>query len=122
VGQISCSGALIVGPGDTAKPFPGSETTVALALKNTECTVVQPGLNVVASPLAFVALPAGVTKGLLLYVRTDNPVTLRLTTLAGAQVVPVDGLFLAEFPSTDPLLLLEVQGSATIEYLVAGQS
>ena len=70
-----------------------------------------------------------VERGDLLYLRSDAPLTLRLSTQdplnpTGPPVVrtvPVQGLYIHEFPQAEPLVLLEAQGSATVEYAVTGQ-
>lgn len=128
MGEIALTGALVVGPGGVQTTFPGGETVIALALAQVEYLVSTGNmLTKVTSPAAYVGL-AGVgadgpvTKGRLLYVRSNALVLLRLTTPDGVAVVPANGLGVWEFPEDHELTLLEVQSaSATVEYLVAGQ-
>jgi len=127
--ELGLTGALILGPGGVQTTFPGGETTVALALGQDEY-VVSTGVMLakVASPAAYVPLPGvgtdgPVTKGRLLYLRTNAAVLVRLTTSAGVAVLPIHGLHLLEFPEDQELTLLEAQGaSVTVEYLIAGQA
>ncbi len=68
-----------------------------------------------------------VTQARFLYLRSDNKINIRLTTKSdtGPDVVavePLQGLKIQEFPSDRYLLLLEVEGNATIEYLACGDT
>ena len=86
----------------------------------------------VASPGAFLALDgvgpaATVTQGTFLYFKSNAPVILQLTCddgLGSTVVIeqPVQGMYMLEFPSSQPLELLKIKGSATIEYLVVGNT
>lgn len=70
-----------------------------------------------------------VVRGDTLYLRSDAQVLLRLSQTdplnpSGPALVRelyVSGLCVLEFPPASPLVLLEVQGSATLEYLITGQ-
>tara|TARA_Y100000034_G_C6819181_1_gene368767 strand:+ start:274 stop:462 length:189 start_codon:yes stop_codon:yes gene_type:complete len=60
-----------------------------------------------------------------LYFKSDAPLTLRLTTDDGAggdvvAVVPIHGLAIMEFNSTNFLKTLEAQGTAKVEYFLSG--
>lgn len=70
-----------------------------------------------------------VTRGQFLFVKANAPVLVRLTYDDGAGgdvlvVLPVDTLapLVLSFQSAKYLKQVEVQGSATIQYLVSGQS
>lgn len=65
-----------------------------------------------------------VTQGTTLLVRSNAPITLRLTTFGSPDVVavvPLHGLAIWEFPSSNYLKLLEAKGVAKVEYVVTGQ-
>ncbi len=85
----------------------------------------------VASQNAYVALDGvgtgeSVTRANTLYLRTTAAVLLRLTLADPAggpdivSVVPMQGLWIQEFGNQGYLKLLEVQGTAGIEYFVSG--
>jgi hypothetical protein len=82
----------------------------------------------ISSPSAFIDLGEpgnAVTKATFLYLKSDAPLDVRLTTDDGSggdvvAVVPVEGLCLLEFSSSKHLKLLEVQGSGRLEYFVSG--
>ncbi len=65
-----------------------------------------------------------VTQGNFLYVRTKNPMLLRLTVNTSGPVViadiPVRGIFMLEFDETHPLVLLEIKGAGTVEWYISG--
>jgi hypothetical protein len=128
MGQISLSGVIVLGPSGSSVAFPGAETTIPLVATNNDYAVSSPaGLMNVNSASAYVAMPgvgaAGpVTAGRLLYVRTDGPLSIRMTAGSTTAVVMVDGLLVTEFAEAAPLTLLEVEGVGRVEYLVAGQS
>lgn len=70
-----------------------------------------------------------VTRGQFLFLTTNAPIAIRCTVDDGSggdvlQVQDVDPAapLLKAFPAAKHLKLLEVQGSATIRYLVSGQS
>lgn len=136
MGKIVLSGTLMAGPPDGSTQFPASQYTVPLAFKGgTELTFgVATGIlsRTLNSPSpAFAALQGvgstdTVTRGQLLYFKSDSPVTLRITTDDGAgapvvELVPVDGLLIRQFQDTKFLRLLEAQGSGRLEYFVSGQ-
>ncbi len=134
MGIAELSGNLRAGPSQGGETFPSSSADVPLQLLskqkafNAATSVLVRQLNA-ASP-AFVALDGlgpteTVTKGTLLYVRTQSPIVLRLTTSnpPGADVVavvPVLGTVIMEFPDVRCLVLLEAQGTAMIEHFVCG--
>jgi hypothetical protein len=130
VGAINLAGALIVGPDTSNTGFPGNETSIPLIASNNDYAVSDTGLMNVASDDDYIPVPGvsedgPVTNARLLYVRTNGALLIRITTPTAAdtpQVLPVNGLLLMEFPEADPLQLLEVKGTARLEYLVAGQT
>lgn len=133
MGQVSLQGTLIAGPvsaSDTT--FPGGSFNVPFATTPSPKPVqVQSGdLRQVQSPLAYVTLSGigatdTVTRGELLYLRTNVPMNIRITTKQTpgpdlVQVSKVNGLLIQEFPSAQYLVLLEAEGSGQIEYFVSG--
>lgn len=68
-----------------------------------------------------------VTECGLLYFRSSSPITVRLTQEVGGSVGAtvtlhrVHGLFIWEPPPAEPITLIEVQGSGTIEYFAQGE-
>lgn len=134
MGVLKVSGSLDAGPPTvTSEAFPGASISVPLRLPSGSKSfsvgtgVLPRRLN---SSLAYVALDgvgpaATVTQGSFLYLRSDQPFLLRLTTDDGSggsvvTVLPVATLCLIEFDSTKFLKLLEGQGVANLEYFVCG--
>jgi hypothetical protein len=134
MGQLLLSGSLLAGPsqGSSESTFPSAQVNIPLALKETPLTYdAATGCiaRAVASPASFVTLTTdAVPEGRVLYLRTDADVSLRITSDDGSggdvveAVVPVSGLYVREFPETKFLKLLEVRGTAAIEYFVSGQT
>lgn len=134
MGQVNLSGQLLAGPPCAGGSFPSSSLTEQLALlQNPKPYQAATGILVrrVASPSAFVALPTvgasgDVTRGDTLYAKCDGPLLIELTQDDGSgsgtvvAVVPFQGLFMMEFPSTQPLLGLRVKGNANLVYFVSG--
>jgi hypothetical protein len=135
MGQIDLQGALTGGPPSGGDTFPAAVFTAPLRFRsNPKGFGVATGVltQIVASPAVYLTLPGVgtggvVTKADTFYLKSSGPIDLRLTTDDGAggdvvSVVPCDGLHLSEFPTSKFLKLIEVQGSATIEYFASGQS
>lgn len=133
--QVKIDVTLAAGPpnGCGEGSFPSAQTTVAGGVGPSACGgkpySAASGLQVrtvnVASPtyleLAGVSPDGTVVKADTLYFKASAPVTLRLTTEdAAVEVAPIGGLLVREFPPGKALTLLEIQGSATIEYFVSG--
>lgn len=132
MGTVDFSGVLAAGP-SASGAFPGAALNVPLSFgggpKQFGAATGILTRNV-SSPSSFATLDgvgatATVTQGTLLYFKTQSAMVLRLTTDDGVggtatASVPVQGLFVLEFPTTRPLELLEVQGSGLIEYFVCG--
>lgn len=125
---------MIAGPPSvSADSFPAANFNVPLRLREGS-----KGFNVatgvltrkLASPGAFLVLGevgalGVVTKGTLLYVKTDNNVDIQITTDDGSGgsvvgIIPIYGFTVIEFSSTRFLKLLEAKGTAAIEYFVSG--
>ena len=136
MGALTLSGVLQVGPANPVDGgFPGASENIPIGFISGTKQYV-PGTGVltrnVASPGAFLALDgvgpaAAVTQGTFLYFKCNTPVILQLTCddgLGSTVVIeqPVQGLYMLEFPSSQPLELLKIKGSATIEYLVVGNT
>lgn len=135
-GQVTLSGQLQIGP-KCCGPDDRSNSFINLMLNGGCCAksynvatgILQLDIN---STGAYIALPGvgaapGVTHGDTIYFFTKTALLLRLTTDDGAggsvlSVLPVNGLLILEFNATRFLKLVEVQGAASIEYFVSGQS
>ena len=134
--QLALTGALSAGPTGGGDVFPASSFTVPLALSAGAAASFQVASGVLTQlvdsaavyvPLVGVGPTAAVSQGTFLYLRTNAEVTLRLTVDDGSGgtdtlEMPANGLVLVEFPAARPLELLEIRGTATVEYLVAGNS
>lgn len=124
---------LLVQPSVADGSFPVGASSVPITLTpSPKPLVVDTGVmkRNLASPAAYVTLSGvgatdTVTQGSFLYLRTNAPMLLRLTTFnpAGASVVsvfPVLGLFVTEFDPSRYLTLVEIQGTGVVEYLAGG--
>ena len=138
MGQVSVVGTVLGGPVQVGAGFPQAIFTTQLATSpnpkpySAATGVLQRRVNV-ASPsfgaLSGVGAGDTVEKGDLLYLRSDSQLLLRLSQVdplnpSGTPLVRqlyVSGLVLIEFPASSQLVLLEAQGSATIEYAITGQ-
>lgn len=138
MGQVVISGTYQAGPPQVGAGFPQAIYTTPLVTSVSPKPFSQ-GSGVlqrrvaVAAP-AFVVLQGvgptdAVQRGDLLYLRCDAGLLLRLSNTDPLAplgpplvvVIPVMGLVLLEFPASSPLVLLEAQGSATVEYAITGQ-
>jgi hypothetical protein len=139
MGQLAISGTVLGGPVTigAAYGFPQSLFTTQLAttpnpkpfsaasgVLTRRVSTVSPSFAV----LTGVGATDTVQRGDTLYLRSDAQLLLRISQLDPlnpattlVRLVYVQGLFIVEFPQSSPLVLLESQGSATIEYLVTGQ-
>lgn len=139
MGQIVLSGTLIAGPpnGISENGFPGAQINFPLMLSGgstgksfgqatgilTKNVAVQaPAFG----PLRGVGPDDVLAKGTFLYFKCAGPLVLRVSTddgLGGTALehVPIEGLYVREFPSSKWLKLLEVQGSARCEYFISGE-
>lgn len=134
-GIIDLSGTIIAGPQTVVdSTFPSMQSTAGL-----HTTPSPKGWNVctgllsrnVNSPSAYVPLngigPTGdVVNADFLYLRSNATLKLRITQTDGLGTLVSEqyfsGLKIIEFPSTNCAVLVEVKGTATIEYLASGQS
>ncbi len=136
-GQLVLSGSIVAGPpGGSDTLFPGSQVNIALSLAAT------PKSFDVASGAIQRNIPAGATyvdldvagpntattKGEFLYLRSDAPADVRLTTDdgAGGTVVssfPIKGTLVIELDPAKFLKLLEARAAdgARLEFFVCGQ-
>ena len=135
MGTIQLNGSLLHGPqvaSDTA--FPGGMDTVTLSLlTNPKPSLVWSGLKqrTINSASSFLTLTGvgttdDVTQGDTLYFRCRAEMQLRATFnnpsgSATVSVIPVEGVFIMEFPANQYLSKLEVKGVGTIEYAISGQ-
>lgn len=131
---ITFAGTLAVQPTQADGSFPAGATSVPFATTPSPKAIgVDTGVQrrPLASPLAFAALSGvgatdTVTQGTFLYFRSNAPVVLQLTFANPAggtttAVVPVSGLYVAEFDPTKYLVGLAAEGTASaIEYLIGG--
>lgn len=135
MGQVSLSGALIVGPPSAGDGFPASLYNTPLStLQSPKQAAVATGVvtRQLNSPNSFTALQGvgstdTVTHGDTIYFKCNGQVSIRLTFDDGnggstTAVIPVMGLYFAEIQTGKYLKLLEAQGSASIEYMISGQS
>lgn len=138
MGSVSISGAVLGGPPQVGVGFPGALFNAPLATTPSPkpfsaASGVLTRRVAQASP-GFVTLSGvgsgdTVERGDLLYLRCDAQLLLRLSQTDPLnpgdpplqRLLYVSGLVLIEFPFASPLVLLEAQGSATIEYLITGQ-
>lgn len=135
--NVTLAGSLTAGPSDCGGCGPGALLSMGLQFKNGCCgksynvaTAAQP--RTINSPSSYVAMndigpSAGLTHADTLVVQTSAPMLMRLTTDDGTgssvlSVIPVDGLFIAEFQAARFLKLLEFQGIGTVSYFASGQS
>jgi hypothetical protein len=140
MGQLAISGTVIGGPVTVgaAFGFPQAMFTTQLATTpspkpfSAASGVLTRRLATVPptwATLTGVGPTDTVQRGDTLYLRSDSQVLLRLSQVdplnpsgpALVRQVYVQGLFICEFPQSSLLVLLEAQGSATIEYLITGQ-
>lgn len=138
MGQVAINGTILGGPVLVGSGFPQAIFTTTLATSpnpkpfSSASGVLTQRVSQAAPgflTLGGVGPSAAVTRGDLLYLRSDAQLLLRISQVdplnpagpALAREMYVSGLVVLEFPSSSPLVLLEAQGSATIEYLITGQ-
>jgi len=138
VGQVSINGTLSSGPVQVGSGFPQAIYTTPLATSVTPkpfsaASGVMQRRIAVAAPTFVTLQGLGPTDTVvrcdLLYLRSDAALILRLSNQDPLNPfgpplvveVPVSGLVIMEFPASSPLVLLEAQGSATVEYAASGQ-
>lgn len=138
MGQIVVQGTVLGGPTTIGAGFPQALFTTILATNPTPkpfslaSGVISRRLAVASpafAPLQGVGPTDTVQRGDFLYFRSDSQVLLRLSQTDPLNPLNpplqrelyVNGLVIIEFPQSSPLVLLEGQGSATLEYLITGQ-
>jgi|WetSurMetagenome_2_1015567.scaffolds.fasta_scaffold351829_2 hypothetical protein len=135
MGQVELSGSLTFGPANGGTgTFPSSQDTVQLELNPSPKTYGCASGTLsrqISSPSSYATLSGVgasdcVVQATTLYFRCDSQVLLRFTCADPAggsnivSIVPVQGTVVHEFPNNGYLKLLEVLGSARIEYAVSG--
>ena len=132
--QLSCTGTILLGPSSASEGgVPAGSTSIPFQTNpNPKNAAACTGDQVisVSSPGSYVALPgvaasnSNVTQGTFLFIRTTNLMMVRTTTynVSGnvVAVEPVNGTKIVEYDPGAYLVLVEVEGSGTVEYLVAG--
>lgn len=122
------------GPPAGGETFPGTTFAAPLLLRtnpkgfNCATGILQRQIatNVgVYATLSGVGATDTVTKGNTLYLKTNSTLLVRLTTDDGVggsvtAVIPVSGFCMLEFDDSKYLKLVEVSGSALLEYFVCG--
>lgn len=138
MGQLAINGSLIAGPPTVGTGmFPSAVYNVQLGLSQTPRAFSR-GTGVIQSqvqtgapafePLSGVGPTDRVHFGDVLYFRCDGPLVLRISRVdplapLGPPIVElcaIQGLLIREFQPGSQLVLLEGQGSATIEYAITG--
>ncbi len=138
MGQVAINGTLLGGPVQVGLGFPQALFTTTLATTPSpkpfsaasgvlQRRINQPGPGFVT--LGGVGANDTVQRGDLLYLRCDSQLLLRLSQTdplnplgpALVRQLLVSGLVIVEFAPASPLVLLEAQGAATIEYAITGQ-
>jgi hypothetical protein len=127
MGTVNLEGSLSAGSGSGDCTFPSMAATATLntspkSYQNATGTLVR----LVASPVAYAVLSGvgvadTVTECDFLYLRTNASVLVRVTQSASTKVLTVSGTLIIEPPTATPITLVEVQGSATVEYFASGQ-
>jgi hypothetical protein len=132
MGQVKLSGTIVGGPVGVSAGFPGAVTTIDLETTPAPkpMQVADSGPRSVNSSGAYVSVGSigsgmSVEQGTFLYLRTNAPVWVRRTIYQspGPDLTVeerVHGLLIVEFPPGEYLKLLEVKGSAQVEYFVSG--
>lgn len=137
MGSLRLDGAITGGPAQVGSGFPQAIFNAPLALTPTpkpfsagsgvltrQVAQVSPGFTT----LTGVGPDDTVVRGDTLYFRSNAQLLLRISQAdplnpSGPALVRelyVSGLLVVEFPPSSPLVLLEAQGTANIEYLITG--
>jgi hypothetical protein len=134
MGQTRLDGSLQAGPPNaTEGTFPASvfNTPLILTPNPKPWQVAEPTLTRrVSSPSSYKTLSGvgtndTVTEATFIYLRTDANLLVRITqtiaTVPTTAVHSIRGLCILEFPDNEPVTLVEVQGTATIDFFAQGQ-
>jgi hypothetical protein len=122
---VTATGGISAGPVQpTSSPFPSLAETFSLYLTQTR-QVVSPGSRALASPAAFVDLLAnsGITNCRLAAIRVSGGVIqIRHSTPSyAAQIIQCSDLWVVSEPTAgSEITALAIQGTAQVEYLLAG--
>lgn len=127
---VSFSGELVSGPlGVQDCDFPSGVQTIDLSLDKTPAPASFYGQKTVSvsifTALAGIGASGPVTQATVLLLNASSPLQLQVTydDGSGGDVVAldfVDGPYLKRVPAANFIKLVEVLGSATIEYFAAG--
>lgn len=131
--SVALSGSIIAGPtgaGDCGFPsgilnivfssFPPQKS--APASTSSSKLVNSPSVYV---PLDGVGTGESVEQANFLYLRSTAPMSIRLTTKANSgpdvvAIVPIQGVMILEFQTTQYLKLIEAEGVGTVEFFASG--
>jgi hypothetical protein len=135
MGQTRLDGSLQAGPPNASEgTFPASQTTIPLVLTPNPkpWQVAEPTLTRrVNSPspswktLSGIGANDTVTEAHFIYLRTDSQLSVRITQEVNGDPVTatlnVRGLLILEVSDSEPITLVEVQGTATLDFYAQGQ-
>jgi hypothetical protein len=126
-------GTLVSGPPRSASgTFPAGLVSIAFTLRpaNKSAAVSVKAVRNLQSPSSYATLHGigsgeDVAQANFLFVQTDNPIDIRITSDDGAggsvvAVVSVNGLLMIEKPADKFIKLLEAQGTGVVEYFASG--
>lgn len=127
---ISVTGAIIAGQlGSQECAFPNAITNIVLQVPQISAPASFYSQKQVAAAsfatLDGIGTGKAVTKAQFLYLRTNGPVQLRITQQpdSGPDVPAVEwvnGTLLKQVPANNYIKLVEILGTATVEYFAAG--
>lgn len=133
MGNISVSGQLLGGPSSAGGDgvFPAAQFNTPLSLSsasklfNSATGVLTRNFSDANAFVQLGSIPADVPRANFLYVRAAGAYQLRLTQDDGASGTTVAtiqcyGLFMAEFPDTLAVTLVEIAANGKVEYLASG--
>lgn len=128
---LKLNGTLTITPDQSATPSKSDDGPdpygLALLTQNAEPALENSQRRAqVESPAAYVALPISANlRGRVFFLRlrgTTTPIDIRLTlATTGAVVIPqVRGMVLMEFDEAEQISAVEVQGTATFDWVLTG--
>ncbi len=127
--NVVLSGSITAGPvGSSGFPAGVASFAIGTTPDPKGFTVSASGVKLLNSPSSFQALPGlgtgqDVTNADFLYLKANSSVVVRITQAGGSvQLITIQGTLILEFPATAYLNLVEVEGSATLEYFISGQN
>lgn len=124
-GATLAAGPTVVSDGSQ---FPSGSTTIPFALNPAqkpyvvETGRVLPTVNTANAYQIMQGIGTGgpVTQAHTLYVRVAAPMKIRITQNGVTNVVLLNGVLLLEFDPSNPMTLLEINGSGQVEYAAWG--